>query len=40
MKLALECLEEKVNDMVGKMKCGCQLCLMNMAREVKLCGKN
>jgi hypothetical protein len=42
MELALEGLEEKVNDMEGRTsikKCGCQLCLMKMARAAKLCGK-
>jgi hypothetical protein len=42
MELAMERLEEMVNDMVGRTsvkKCGCQLCLMKMAREAKLCGK-
>jgi hypothetical protein len=39
MELDLECLDEKVNDMEGRMKCGCQLCLMKMAMEAKLCGK-
>jgi hypothetical protein len=39
MELALERLEEKVNDIEGRMKCGCQLCLMKMAREAKLCGR-
>jgi hypothetical protein len=39
MELALERLEEKANDMEGRMKCGCQLCLMKMVREAKLCGK-
>jgi hypothetical protein len=42
MEMALECLEENVNDMEGRTsikKCGCQLCLMKMAREAKLCGK-
>jgi hypothetical protein len=31
MEMALECLEENVNDMEGRTsvkKCGCQLCLM------------
>jgi hypothetical protein len=42
MELALEHLEEKVNDLEGRTsvkKCGCQLCLMKMAREAKLYGK-
>jgi hypothetical protein len=39
MELALERLEEKVNEIEGRMECGCQLCLMKMAREAKLCGK-
>jgi hypothetical protein len=42
MELALELLEEKVNDMEGRTsvkKYGCQLCLMKMATEAKLCGK-
>jgi hypothetical protein len=39
MELALECLEDKVNEMEGRMECGCQLCQMMMAREAKLCGK-
>jgi hypothetical protein len=42
MELALERLEEKVNDKEGRTfvkKCGCQLFLMKMAREAKLCGK-
>jgi hypothetical protein len=39
MELTLERLEEKVNEMEGKMKCGCQLCLIKMGREAKLCGK-
>jgi hypothetical protein len=39
MELALERLEEKVNEMEGRMKCGRQLCLMKMASEAKLCGK-
>jgi hypothetical protein len=38
MELALERLEEKVNDMEGRMKCCCQLCLMKMAKEAKLYG--
>jgi hypothetical protein len=39
MELALEHLEEKVNEMEGRMKCGCQLCLIKMGREAKLYGK-
>jgi hypothetical protein len=39
MELTLESLEEKVNEMEGRMKCGCQLCLIKMGREAKLCGK-
>jgi hypothetical protein len=42
MELSSEHLEEKVSDMEGRTsvkKCGCQLCLMKMAREAKLCGK-
>jgi hypothetical protein len=42
MELALEHLEEKVNDMEGRTsvkKCDCQLCLIKMVREAKLCGK-
>jgi hypothetical protein len=36
MELVLEGLEEKVNQYVKKF--GCQLFLMKMAREAKLCG--
>jgi hypothetical protein len=39
MEPPLERLEEKVNEMEGKMKYGCHLCLMKMAKEAKLCGK-
>jgi hypothetical protein len=37
MELALEGLEENVYESVKK--CGCQLCLMKIAREAKLCDK-